>query len=71
LVILQNIPREHNEEANRLAQSASSYRENQEVFVMEVCAFGSDLAKDDCRKEIVEYLENPSQRFLGSLGMKL
>jgi ribonuclease HI len=29
LVILQHIPREHNEEANRLAQRASSYRENQ------------------------------------------
>jgi ribonuclease HI len=30
LVILQHIPREHNEEANRLAQSASGYRESQE-----------------------------------------
>jgi hypothetical protein len=47
LLILQHIPREHNEEANRLAQSASGYRENQEVFAMEVCAFGSDLAEDD------------------------
>jgi ribonuclease HI len=28
-VILQHIPREHNEEANRLAQSASGYREIQ------------------------------------------
>jgi hypothetical protein len=28
LVILQHIPREHNEEANRLAQSASGYLEN-------------------------------------------
>jgi ribonuclease HI len=60
LVIIQHIPREHNEEANRLAQSASGYRENQEVFAMEVCAFGSDLAEDDWRKEIVDYLENPS-----------
>jgi ribonuclease HI len=34
LVILQHIPREHNEEANRLAQSASGYRENQEAFAM-------------------------------------
>jgi ribonuclease HI len=50
LVILQYIPREHNEEANRLAQSASGYRENQEVFSMVVCAFGSDLAEDDWRK---------------------
>jgi hypothetical protein len=48
LVILQHIPREHNKEANRLAQSASGHRENQEVFAKEVCAFGSDLAEDDC-----------------------
>jgi ribonuclease HI len=57
LVILQHIPREHNKEANRLAQSASDYRENQEVFASDVCAFGSDLAEDDWRKEIVDYLE--------------
>jgi ribonuclease HI len=56
LVILQHIPREHNEEANRLAQSASGYRENQEVFSMPVCAFGSNLAEGDWSKEIIEYL---------------
>jgi ribonuclease HI len=60
LVILQHIPSEHNEEANKLAQSASGYRENQKAFAMEVCAFGSDLAEDDWRKEIVDYLEVPS-----------
>jgi hypothetical protein len=62
VVILQHIPREHNEEANRLAQSASGYRENQEVFANDVCAFGSDLAEDDWRKEIVNCLENPSRK---------
>jgi hypothetical protein len=62
LVILQHIPREHNEEANRLAQIASGYRESQEVFAKEVCAFRSDLAEDDWRKEIVDYLENPSRK---------
>jgi ribonuclease HI len=67
LVSLQHIPREHNEEANRLAQSASGYRENQEVFTMEVCAFGSDLTEDDWRKEIIDYLENPSRK----VSMKL
>jgi ribonuclease HI len=36
LVILQHIPREHNEEANMLVQSASGYRENQEVFTNDV-----------------------------------
>jgi ribonuclease HI len=60
LVILQHIPREHNEEANRLAQSASGYRESQEAFAMEVCVLGMDLLEDDWRKEIVDYLEDPS-----------
>jgi hypothetical protein len=67
LVVLQHIPREHNEEANRLAQSASGYRENQEAFSMEVYAFGSDLAEDDWRKEILDYLEDPSR----NVSMKL
>jgi hypothetical protein len=70
LVILLHIPREHNEEANRLAQSASGYRENQEVFASDVCAFGSDLAEDDWRKEIVDYLENPSRKISRKLRYK-
>jgi hypothetical protein len=69
-VILQHIPREHNEEANRLPQSASGYRENQEVFANDVCAFGSDLAEDDWRKEIVDYLENPSRKVSRKLRYK-
>jgi ribonuclease HI len=71
LVILQHIPREHNEEANRLAQSALGYRENQEMFANDVCAFGSDLAENDWRKEIVDYLEIHPERSLGSSGTKL
>jgi ribonuclease HI len=47
LVIMQHIPRERNEEANRLAQSASGYIENQEVFANDICSFGSDLAEGD------------------------
>jgi ribonuclease HI len=70
LVILQHIPRENNEEANRLAQSASGYRENQEAFAMEVCALGMDLAEDDWRKKIVDYLEDPSRKVSRSLGTK-
>jgi ribonuclease HI len=54
LVILQHILRENNEEANRLAQSASGYRENQEVFTNDVHSFGIDLAEDDWRKEIAD-----------------
>jgi hypothetical protein len=69
-VILQHIPREHNEEANRLAQSALVYRESQEVFAKEVCAFGSDLAEDDWRKEIVDYLENQSRKVSRKLRYK-
>jgi hypothetical protein len=53
-----------------LAQSASGYRENQEVFANDVCAFGSDLAEDDWRKEIVDYLENPSRNVSRKLRYK-
>jgi hypothetical protein len=53
-----------------LAQSASGYRENQEVFAMEMCAFGSNLAEDDWRKEIVDYLENPSRKVSRKLRYK-
>jgi hypothetical protein len=69
-VILQHIPREHNEEANRLAQSASGYRGNQEVFANDVYAFGGDLAEDDWRKEIVDYLKNPSRKVSRKLRYK-
>jgi hypothetical protein len=70
LVILQHIPRDNNEEANRLAQSASGYRENQEMFVVDVYAFESNLAEDDWRKEIVDYLENPSRKVSRKLRYK-
>jgi ribonuclease HI len=70
LVILQHIPREHNEEANRLAQSASDYKEHQEVFSTEICALGMDLAEDDWRKEIIDYLKGPSQKVLRKLRYK-
>jgi ribonuclease HI len=70
LVILQHIPRENNGEANRLAQSASGYRENQEVFANDMYSFGSDLAEDDWRKEIADYLENPSRKVSRKLRYK-
>jgi hypothetical protein len=53
-----------------LAQSASGYRENQEVFANYVCVFGSDLTEDDWRKEIVDYLENPSRKVSRKLSYK-
>jgi ribonuclease HI len=70
LVILQHIPRENNGEANRLAQSASGYRENQEVFAIDVYSFGSDLAEDDWRKEIADYLKDPSRKVSRKLRYK-
>jgi hypothetical protein len=70
LVILQHIPRENNGEANRLAQSALGYRENQEVFSINVYSFGSDLAEDDWRKEIVDYLKDPSRKVSRKLRYK-
>jgi ribonuclease HI len=70
LVILQHIPREHNEEANRLAQSASGYKESQEEFATEICALGMDLAEDDWRKEIVDYLKDPSRKVSRKLRYK-
>jgi hypothetical protein len=70
LVILQHIPREHNEESNRLAQSASGYKESQEAFATEICALEMDLAEDDWRKEIVDYLEDPSQKVSRKLRYK-
>jgi ribonuclease HI len=71
LVILQHIPREYNEEVNRLAQSASGYRENQEVFANGVCAFGNDLAEDDWRKEFLIIWKIHPERSLGGSGIKL
>jgi ribonuclease HI len=70
LLILRHISREHNEEANRLAQSASGYRENQEAFATEVCALGMDITEDDWRKEIVDYLEDPSRKVSRKLTYK-
>jgi hypothetical protein len=69
-VTLQHIPREHNEEANRLAQSAFGYKESQEAFATNICALGKDLAEDDWRKEIVDYLKDPSRKVSRKLRYK-
>jgi hypothetical protein len=70
LVTLRHIPREHNEEANRLAQSASGYKESQEVFAADICALRTDLAEDDWRKEIINYLKDPSRKVSRKLRYK-
>ena len=52
-VSFQHIPRAQNQEANRLAQSASGYRVIQEIL-------SNEASDNDWRVEIVDYLRNPS-----------
>jgi hypothetical protein len=52
---LEHISRLHNEEANRLAQHASGYQPVQEVLT-------SAVDTDDWRKEIIDYLRDPSKK---------
>ena len=44
----------HNEEANRLAQHASGYQPILEIL--------SAVSADDWRKEIIDYLKDPSRK---------
>ena len=54
-VTIEYVPKLYNEDANRLAQHASGYRPIEGVMTL-------DLPTDDWRKEIVEYLEDPSKK---------
>ena len=51
---LEHVPRLHNEEANRLAQHASGYQPMLNAI--------SAIGVDDWRKEIVDYLKDPSKK---------
>jgi len=51
---LEHVPRLHNEEANRLAQHASGYQPISNIL--------SAVTADDWRKEIIDYLKDPSKR---------
>jgi len=51
---LEHIPRLHNEEANRLAQHASRYQPILEML--------STDSADDWRKDIINYLKDPSKK---------
>ena len=51
---LEHVPRLHNKEANRLAQHASRYQP--------VLSTISAIGADDWRKEIIDYLKDPSKR---------
>lgn len=56
-VWFKHIPREQNLEANNLAQSASGYRPCDKGVVVEE----AHVEENDWRKEIMDYLQNPSQ----------
>lgn len=61
LVSLHHIPREQNQEVNKLAQSAFGYWENREAFAVDEYVFNTDdQAVNDWRIEIADYLRNPS-----------
>ena len=62
-VFFQHIPRAQNQEANRLAQSASGYQVFREVL-------SSETSNDDWRVEIADYLRNPSQKVARKLRYK-
>ena len=53
MVTIRHILRAWNQETNKLAQGTSGYRQIQEILSNEVTA-------SDWRKEIVNYLRNPS-----------
>ena len=54
-VTIEHVPKFHNGDANRVAQHASGYRLMEGVMALE-------LAADDWRKEIVEYMKDPSKK---------
>jgi ribonuclease HI len=54
-VMFEHIPKAYNEEANKLAYGASGYRP---IY----WAMAVELAADDWRKEIVDYLRDPSKK---------
>jgi len=54
-VTIEHVPKFHNSDANQLAQYASGYRPMEGLMTLE-------LASDDWRKEIVDYLKDPSKK---------
>jgi hypothetical protein len=56
IVKLEHIPKCHNSEAIRLAEGASRYRS---IVVVE-------LPAEDWRKEIMDYLKDPSKRLISN-----
>jgi len=54
-VTIEHIPKFYNGDANRLAQHASCYRLMDDVLTLE-------LATDDWRREIADYLKDPTKK---------
>ena len=54
-VTIEHVPKLSNSDANRLAQHASGYRPMEGVMALE-------LPADDWRKEIIDYLGDPSKK---------
>jgi len=54
--MMKHIPKIQNQEANRLAQSASGYQQIIEILADEV------VVDKDWRKDIIEYLNNSAQQ---------
>ena len=76
---LQHIPRGQNEEANQLAQAASGYRENQNIFALEggqtapegdQAVPSDNRAIEDWRDNIAVYLRDPSKKVSRKLRYK-
>jgi len=63
-ILMKHIPRNQNQEANRLAQSASGYEQIIEVLADEV------VDGEEWRKDIIEYIKNPSQQVSRKLRYK-
>jgi hypothetical protein len=62
-VMIEHIPKAYNEEANKLAQGASGYRPIYGAMAVE-------LAADDWRKEIADYLRDPSKKLIDGYDTK-
>ena len=54
-VTIEHVPKFHNSDADRLAQLASGYRPMEGAMTLELTA-------NDWRKEIVDYLKDPSKK---------
>ena len=54
-VTIEHVPKFHNSDANRLTQNASGYRPMEGIMALELTA-------DDWRKEIIDYLKDPSKK---------